>query len=118
MAGVVPPGTSTQSEVPKPTKEERVDYMNRPCPIPYEEIHRESFSLSSVLSKIYHFHSLNNAILGLLLISIFLFFYFLLCLFRFIFASEPFLFTVYLVILGGFSLCCVFMCILISLMMT
>lgn len=43
MAGVVPPGTSTQSEVPKPTKEERVDYMNRPCPIPYEEIHRESF---------------------------------------------------------------------------
>ncbi|XP_059454138.1 mitochondrial import receptor subunit TOM40-1 isoform X2 [Corylus avellana] len=43
MEGVVPPGTSTQSEVPKPTKEERVDYMNLPCPIPYEEIHRESF---------------------------------------------------------------------------
>jgi hypothetical protein len=77
MAGVVPPGTSTQSEVPKPTKEERVDYMNRPCPIPYEEIHRESFSLSSVLSKIYHFHSLNNAILGLfinLYFFVFLFF--------------------------------------------
>ncbi|GLT54313.1 hypothetical protein SLA2020_275200 [Shorea laevis] len=43
MAGVVPPGTSTQSEVPKPTKDERVDYMNLRCPIPYEEIHRESF---------------------------------------------------------------------------
>lgn len=45
MAGVVPPGTTTQSEGPTPTKEERVDYMNLPCPIPYEEIHREAFSL-------------------------------------------------------------------------
>lgn len=43
MASVVPPDTSAQSEVPKSTKEEKVDYRNLPCPIPYEEIHRETF---------------------------------------------------------------------------
>lgn len=40
MASLVPPAAT-----PKPT--EKVDYMNLPCPIPYEEIHREAISLSS-----------------------------------------------------------------------
>ncbi|KAL8146765.1 mitochondrial import receptor subunit TOM40-1-like [Apium graveolens] len=35
MASLVPPAAT-----PKPT--EKVDYMNLPCPIPYEEIHREA----------------------------------------------------------------------------
>lgn len=39
MASLVPPAAT-----PKPT--EKVDYMNLPCPIPYEEIHREALSLS------------------------------------------------------------------------
>jgi mitochondrial import receptor subunit TOM40 len=47
MAGLVPPTTST-STTPQQVKkeEEKVDYFNLPCPIPYEEIHREAFSLS------------------------------------------------------------------------
>nr|XP_023905383.1 mitochondrial import receptor subunit TOM40-1-like [Quercus suber]POF19764.1 mitochondrial import receptor subunit tom40-1 [Quercus suber] len=43
MAGVVPPDTTMHKEDPKPTKEEKVDFFNLPCPIPYEEIHREAF---------------------------------------------------------------------------
>uniref|UniRef100_A0A7N2MA93 Uncharacterized protein n=1 Tax=Quercus lobata TaxID=97700 RepID=A0A7N2MA93_QUELO len=31
-----------RKEDPKPTKEEKVDFFNLPCPIPYEEIHREA----------------------------------------------------------------------------
>lgn len=31
-------------------EEEKVDYLNLPCPIPYEEIHREALSLSLFLS--------------------------------------------------------------------
>jgi mitochondrial import receptor subunit TOM40 len=44
MAGLVPPTTST-STTPQQVKkeEEKVDYFNLPCPIPYEEIHREAF---------------------------------------------------------------------------
>ncbi|KAH9707379.1 mitochondrial import receptor subunit TOM40 [Citrus sinensis] len=44
MAGLVPPGTTVKPDAStaKPKEEEKVDYMNLPCPIPYEEIHREA----------------------------------------------------------------------------
>ncbi|KAH9707380.1 mitochondrial import receptor subunit TOM40 [Citrus sinensis] len=47
MAGLVPPGTTVKPDAStaKPKEEEKVDYMNLPCPIPYEEIHREALSL-------------------------------------------------------------------------
>ncbi|BBG94712.1 translocase of the outer mitochondrial membrane 40 [Prunus dulcis] len=43
MAGLVPPGTTTRSEAAetKPMNE-KLDYTNLPCPIPYEEINREA----------------------------------------------------------------------------
>lgn len=54
MAGMVPPGTAMlvqASAAASATKinevGKKVDYMNLPCPIPYEELHREA--LSSVL---------------------------------------------------------------------
>lgn len=40
MATFVPPTPAT-AEAKKP---EKVDYMDLPCPIPYEEIHREAMS--------------------------------------------------------------------------
>ena len=41
------PPTSSTTVLPQMKKEnEKVDYFNLPCPIPYEEIHREAFSLS------------------------------------------------------------------------
>ncbi|KAK2966586.1 hypothetical protein RJ640_025271 [Escallonia rubra] len=47
MATLVPPATTTAPPPPspdsKPAEPEKVDYMDLPCPIPYEEIHRESF---------------------------------------------------------------------------
>ena len=39
LAGVPPMPTK---DIPKP--DERVEYSNLPCPIPYEEIHREALS--------------------------------------------------------------------------
>ncbi|KAA8550486.1 hypothetical protein F0562_002170 [Nyssa sinensis] len=43
MATLVPP-TATTPAASKPTviEPEKVDYLNLPCPIPYEEIHREA----------------------------------------------------------------------------
>ena len=53
MSGVAPPPTTaTATAVPAPpkkTEDEKVDYLDLPCPIPYEEIHREA------LSKIFFF---------------------------------------------------------------
>ena len=54
MAGVVPLGTTMHKEDPKPTKEEKVDFFNLPCPIPYEEIHCEAFSLYSLPIKVFN----------------------------------------------------------------
>ncbi|EOX99041.1 hypothetical protein QUC31_014847 [Theobroma cacao] len=46
MAGLVPPGITTipadASKTAHTKHEEKTDYMNLPCPIPYEEIHREA----------------------------------------------------------------------------
>lgn len=43
MAGLVPPPPPPAP--PAPTKpDEKVDYFDLPCPIPYEEIHREALS--------------------------------------------------------------------------
>lgn len=36
--------TDTLSTPPEEKVVERVDYLNLPCPIPYEEIHREALS--------------------------------------------------------------------------
>ena len=55
MAGVVLPGTTMHKEDPKPTKEEKVDFFNLPCPIPYEEIHHKAFSLYSLPIKVFKF---------------------------------------------------------------
>lgn len=44
MAGIVPPTVTMEQKVPEtPKAEEHVDYKNLPCPIPYEELHREAF---------------------------------------------------------------------------
>ncbi|KAJ0037680.1 hypothetical protein Pint_23257 [Pistacia integerrima] len=44
MAGLVPPGATinTDPSNAKSKEDEKVDYFNLPCPIPYEEIHREA----------------------------------------------------------------------------
>ncbi|XVE92963.1 hypothetical protein REPUB_Repub01dG0149200 [Reevesia pubescens] len=46
MAGLVPPGTTTipgdVSKTAQTKAEEKTDYMNLPCPIPFEELHREA----------------------------------------------------------------------------
>ncbi|KDP40476.1 hypothetical protein JCGZ_24475 [Jatropha curcas] len=51
MAGMVPPGTTMLGEAAAAAAasakkinevEKKVDYMNLPCPIPYEELHREA----------------------------------------------------------------------------
>lgn len=46
MATLVPPAATDFPAVSKPTvtEPEKVDYFNLPCPIPYEEIHREALS--------------------------------------------------------------------------
>ena len=56
MAGLAPPTTATAAAAatalpvpPKKTEDEKVDYLDLPCPIPYEEIHREAFSNSLFL---------------------------------------------------------------------
>ena len=40
-----PPASADTSKV-----DEKVDYLNLPCPIPYEEVHREALSQSLTLS--------------------------------------------------------------------
>ncbi|GAB4849967.1 hypothetical protein Ancab_029267 [Ancistrocladus abbreviatus] len=46
MAGMAPPSTSPMGakgpEAASSKPDEKVDYLNLPCPIPYEEIHREA----------------------------------------------------------------------------
>ncbi|XP_019168385.1 PREDICTED: mitochondrial import receptor subunit TOM40-1-like [Ipomoea nil] len=42
-AFVPPPAAAAPPADSKPAAPEKVDYMNLPCPIPYEEIHREAF---------------------------------------------------------------------------
>ncbi|KAG4208990.1 hypothetical protein ERO13_A03G167500v2 [Gossypium hirsutum] len=43
MAGLVPPGASPDASKPAHSKaDEKTDYTNLPCPIPYEELHREA----------------------------------------------------------------------------
>ena len=56
MAGFVPPGTTllgneATSEAAKKINEvhKKADYLNLPCPIPYEELHREALSSVSYL---------------------------------------------------------------------
>lgn len=56
MAGVVPPETAkAAAAAAAPAAEqaapEKVDYLNLPCPIPYEEIHREAMSESDFRSR-------------------------------------------------------------------
>lgn len=48
MAALVPPPppTTAADTTQKPKEDEKVDYFNLPCPIPYEEIHREALSQS------------------------------------------------------------------------
>ncbi|KAF3457385.1 hypothetical protein FNV43_RR02042 [Rhamnella rubrinervis] len=47
MSGVAPPPPNTATATafpapPKKTEDEKVNYLDLPCPIPYEEIHREA----------------------------------------------------------------------------
>lgn len=58
MAAIAPPipGNVTDTSPPKEV-EEKVDYLNLPCPIPYEEIHREALS-QSLFSPLEFFYSL------------------------------------------------------------
>jgi mitochondrial import receptor subunit TOM40 len=56
MAGFVPQGTTflgneATSEAAKKINEvhKKVDYLSLPCPIPYEELHREALSFSIFL---------------------------------------------------------------------
>lgn len=49
MATVVPPPAATApieptGSTPTAIEPEKTDYLDLPCPIPYEEIHREAFS--------------------------------------------------------------------------
>ena len=41
LAGILPPRSEGEEK-----KEEKVDYLNLPCPVPFEEIQREALSLS------------------------------------------------------------------------
>ncbi|THG23717.1 hypothetical protein TEA_019514 [Camellia sinensis var. sinensis] len=49
MATLVPP-TATTTTPPAVIPPEKVDYLNLPCPIPYEEINREALSLLILFS--------------------------------------------------------------------
>ena len=44
LAGILPP---------RPQGEEKVDYLNLPCPVPFEEIQREALSSSPYPSSFY-----------------------------------------------------------------
>lgn len=44
MAGLVPPATAPAPDTTqKPKENEKADYLNLPCPIPYDEISREAY---------------------------------------------------------------------------
>ncbi|MBA0630939.1 hypothetical protein Godav_002981, partial [Gossypium davidsonii] len=51
MAGLVPPGTTAipaeASKTAHTKAEEKTDYMNLPCPIPFEELQREALKIPS-----------------------------------------------------------------------
>ena len=49
LAGILPPRPDGEEK-----KEEKVDYLNLPCPVPYEEIQREAFSKSPAPSPPFH----------------------------------------------------------------
>ncbi|KAL2239619.1 UNVERIFIED_CONTAM: Mitochondrial import receptor subunit TOM40-1 [Sesamum indicum] len=42
MATLLPPSPATATTPPPAAQQQKVDYLNLPCPIPYEEIHREA----------------------------------------------------------------------------
>lgn len=44
MADLLPPLGTAQTDG-KTKVDEKVDYSNLPCPVPYEELHREAISL-------------------------------------------------------------------------
>uniref|UniRef100_A0A0A9CXG9 Uncharacterized protein n=1 Tax=Arundo donax TaxID=35708 RepID=A0A0A9CXG9_ARUDO len=50
LAGILPPKPEGEGK-----KEEKVDYLNLPCPVPFEEIQREALSSSP-------FHSIFNSL--------------------------------------------------------
>lgn len=43
MADLFPPLVTAQID-DKPKVDEKVDYSNLPCPVPYDELHREAYS--------------------------------------------------------------------------
>ena len=47
LAGILPPRPQGEE------KEEKVDYLNLPCPVPFEEIQREALSSSPYPSSFY-----------------------------------------------------------------
>lgn len=50
MATLIPPSPATAAATPPAgpssaaSEPQKTDYLNLPCPIPYEEIHREALS--------------------------------------------------------------------------
>ena len=52
MATLIPPPPSPPpaTDEPKTKEDEKVNYLDLPCPIPYEEIHREALSQSLSLA--------------------------------------------------------------------
>lgn len=58
MAGLVPPATAAPDTTQKPKENERADYLNLPCPIPYDEISREAYSES-----LFHFVKVSDYML-------------------------------------------------------
>ncbi|KAF3602791.1 hypothetical protein F2Q69_00037828 [Brassica cretica] len=43
MADLVPPLVTAQIDGKQPKVDEKVDYSNLPCPVPYDELHREAY---------------------------------------------------------------------------
>lgn len=50
MATMVPPTPATENKV-----DEKVDYFDLPCPIPFEELHREAMSTSPFFISFQYF---------------------------------------------------------------
>lgn len=70
MADLLPPLTAAQVDA-KTKVDEKVDYSNLPSPVPYEELHREAFSLvypkpisRSIFFLISSFFSLHSNLLN------------------------------------------------------
>lgn len=49
MADLVPPLVTAQIDGKQPKVDEKVDYSNLPCPVPYDELHREAYSSVSLI---------------------------------------------------------------------